>query len=129
MRMTKTILGNLLQKYSTRLHPLEQREAPGGARGDLELTADKCTSCRLCARKCPTAAIKVDPEAGLWEHKVLNCLYCGVCADICPTGSIAMIAKYRQPVTEPTFTRCQVKGRPKKSPASKEVTAEATSAP
>jgi ech hydrogenase subunit F len=115
MLMTKTILGNLLHKYSTRLHPVEERIQPAGARGDLTLAADKCIACRICANKCPTKVIRVDPEAGLWEHRVMGCLYCGVCVDACPTDCLSMTNRYRRPITEPAFMRCNVKPRPKKS--------------
>jgi ech hydrogenase subunit F len=115
MLMTKTILGNLLHKYATRLHPMEERALPAGARGDLRLDADKCIACRMCANKCPSKVLRVDPEAGMWEHKTMGCLYCGVCADVCPTDCITMTNRYRRPITEPAVTRYTVKARPKKS--------------
>lgn len=119
MFMTKTIFGNLLKKYSTRLHPVEQRILPDGYRGQLRFASDKCILCRACAIKCPTKIIRIDPEIGLWEQEVMGCLYCGVCADVCPTDCIAMSNVYRPPLTEPAFLRFNVKPRPKKSAALK----------
>lgn len=114
MFMTKTILGNLMRKYSTRLHPAEQRILPDGFRGRFKFAIDKCIMCRLCAVKCPTKVIRIDPEIGLWERDVMGCLYCGVCADVCPTGCISMTNAYRPPLTEPACLRFNVTPRPKK---------------
>ena len=114
MFMTKTILGNLLHKYSTRLYPAEQRAMPAGNRGNLTIDADKCIACRICANKCPTGVITVDPENGKWEQRINGCVYCGVCADVCPTHCITMATDYRRPFMEPAVLRCNVKARPKK---------------
>ena len=117
MLMTKTIFGNLLKKYSTRLHPGEQRILPDGFRGRFKFAINKCIMCRLCAIKCPTKVILIDPEIGLWEREVMGCLYCGVCADVCPTGCISMTNVYRPPITEPAFLRFNVKPKPSKKNA------------
>ena len=117
MFMTKTIFSNLLKKYSTRLHPGEQRILPAGFRGRFKFAIDKCILCRSCVIKCPTKVIRIDPEIGLWEREVMGCLYCGVCADVCPTGCITMTNVYRPPITEPAFLRFNVKPRPSKKKA------------
>ena len=127
MFMTKTIFGNLLKKYSTRLHPVEQRILPDGFRGRFKFAISKCILCRACVIKCPTKVIRIDPELGLWEREVMGCLYCGVCADVCPTGCITMTNVYRPPITEPAFLRFNVKPRPakkdKEMPKEKEIKA------
>lgn len=114
MFMTKTIFGNLMKKYSTRLHPVEQRILPDGFRGRFKFAINKCILCRNCVVKCPTKVIRIDPDLGLWEREVMGCLYCGVCADVCPTGCITMTNVYRPPITEPAFLRFNVKPRPSK---------------
>ncbi len=114
MFMTKTILSNLLTKYATRMHPVEQRILPDGFRGRFKFAIDKCILCRQCVLKCPTKVIRIDPEVGLWEREVMGCLYCGVCADVCPTGCLTMTNVYRPPITEPAFLRFNVKPRPAK---------------
>ncbi|MDL2280087.1 4Fe-4S binding protein, partial [Desulfovibrio sp. OttesenSCG-928-G11] len=114
MFMTKTIFGNLLSKYSTRLHPFEQRVLPDGYRGRFKFVIDKCIMCRQCAIKCPTQVIRIEPEKGVWEREVMGCLYCGVCADVCPTGCLTMTNVYRPPITEPAFLKFNVKPRPAK---------------
>lgn len=127
MFMTKTIISNLLHKYATRLHPAEQRPMAAGNRGNLVIEASKCIACRICANKCPTGVISVDPENGKWEQRINGCVYCGVCADVCPTHCITMTPDYRRPFLEPAFLRCDIKPRPKKvkpaegaAPAAKE---------
>lgn len=114
MLMTKTIFSNLLNKYATRLHPVEQRAQPPGNRGTLGIIADKCISCRMCANKCPTQVITVNPEAGIWEYKVMGCVFCGVCVEVCPTHCLDMSNEYRRPFLEGEVMRCNVKVRPKK---------------
>lgn len=115
MFMTKTIFNNLLKKYSTRLHPFEQRVLPEGFRGRFKFAIDKCILCRNCVVKCPTGVIRIDAEEGIWERAVMGCLYCGVCADVCPTGCITMTNVYRPPITEPAFLSFRVTPRPKKA--------------
>ncbi|MDR0339774.1 MAG: 4Fe-4S binding protein [Desulfovibrio sp.] len=112
--MTKTVLANLFKKYATRLHPFEQRVLPDGFRGRFKFAIDKCILCRMCAVRCPTQVITIDPEQGLWHREVMGCLYCGVCADVCPTGCINMTNVYRPPITEPAFLTFNVPPRPKK---------------
>jgi ech hydrogenase subunit F len=112
--MTKTILSNLLNKYSTRLHPFEEHILPDTFRGRFKFVIDKCISCRLCEAKCPTKVIRIDTEIGLWEREVMGCLYCGVCVDVCPTGCIIMTNVYRPPITEQAVLRFNVKPKPAK---------------
>ena len=136
MFMTKTIISNLLHKYATRLHPVEQRPMAAGNRGNLAIEASKCFACRICANKCPTGVITVDPENGKWEQRINGCVYCGVCADVCPTHCITMTTDYRRPFLEPAFLRCDIKPRPKKvkpaegaAPAPKEAAPAAEAKP
>lgn len=125
MIMGKTILQNLLSKYSTRLHPAEQRVLPDGFRGRFKFAIDKCIMCRACVLKCPTKCIRIEPEIGLWEREVMGCIYCGVCAEVCPTGCITMTNVYRPPITEPTQLRFMCTPRPsKKGKAAAPVTEE-----
>lgn len=124
MFMTKTVLGNLLKKYSTRLHPFEQRVLPDGYRGRFKFVIEKCIMCRQCAIKCPTQVIRIEPEKGIWEREVMGCLYCGVCADVCPTGCLTMTNVYRPPITEPAFLKFNVKPRPAKKAKNEDTPSE-----
>ena len=125
MYMTKVILGNLLKKYSTRLHPFEERILPDVFLGRLKFVINKCILCRLCEIKCPTKVIQLDLEAGLWEREVMGCLYCGVCADVCPTGCIIMTNIHRPPIMEPAFQRFHVPPKPSKKKEKEQQPAQA----
>ena len=103
MLMAKTILSNLFSKYATRCHPFEEHVLPDAFRGRFKFRIDKCIMCQICAIKCPTKCIRIEPETGLWAREVMACIYCGVCADCCPTGCITMTNVYRPPITKPEY--------------------------
>lgn len=100
MFMTKTVLSNLMSKYSTRLHPVEQRVLPEMYRGRFEFIPEKCILCKICSIKCPTKVITVDTETGVWTQDVKGCVYCGVCEDVCPTKCLHLTNVYHEPFTE-----------------------------
>lgn len=75
------------------------------AHGSIVLIEDRCTSCMICARECPTWCIALTshleravpaPGARPRTHNVLDsfsidwalCMYCGVCIEQCPTGAL-----------------------------------------
>ncbi len=78
--------------------------------GSIRLIEDRCTSCMICARECPTWCIQLDshPEpipdlpAGARERtrNVLDrfeidwtlCLYCGICIEECPFDALEWAA-------------------------------------
>jgi len=56
------------------------------------LEKDECTSCGICAERCPVKAIVMQNEDGA-EFPVVNqemCLGCGVCASLCPTAALTL---------------------------------------
>lgn len=74
--------------------------------GSIVLIEDRCTSCMICARECPTWCIRLTshqelsvpaPGARPRTHNVLDefsldwalCMYCGVCIEQCPTDALA----------------------------------------
>lgn len=62
--------------------------------GYVVINGMKCTSCRMCATFCPTAAIrKFDDEDGTFgvDHSPIDCVKCGSCRDICPEGAIMLV--------------------------------------
>jgi Formate hydrogenlyase subunit 6/NADH:ubiquinone oxidoreductase 23 kD subunit (chain I) len=117
MLMTRTIISNLVHKYSTRLHPFVVRPPLPGSRGELEFDADTCILCKICERKCPSKVITVNLVEAKWGLNVMGCVNCGVCADVCPTKSIIMTENYRAPLVERTSQTYQCKPRKKKSAA------------
>ena len=73
--------------------------------GSIALIEDRCTSCMICARECPTWCITLTshleqtvpaPGARPRTHNVLDsfaidwalCMYCGVCIEQCPTDAL-----------------------------------------
>lgn len=103
MLMSKVVLKNLFQKYATRQHPFVRREQPAAARGMFAFDEDACIQCGICAMRCPTSCITLNPEKGEWKRTVMACLYCGVCADVCPKKCITLTNVYRGPVTQEEF--------------------------
>ena len=79
----------------------------GGAHGSIRLIEDRCTSCMICARECPSWCITLDSHtepvpdlpAGTRERtqNVLDrfeidwslCMYCGICVEECPFDALA----------------------------------------
>ena len=78
---------------------------PERSRGVIALIDDKCTSCMLCARECPSWCIHIDshpettaaPASGRPRTKaVLDrfaidwslCMYCGICIEVCPFDAL-----------------------------------------
>jgi len=52
---------------------------------------EKCTSCGICASRCPYNAVNVDQEKKSPAHIIpILCKGCGTCAADCPTNAITM---------------------------------------
>lgn len=94
--MTLRSLRNLFSRPATRLYPHTTRPSFAGARGQLELDADACNFCSLCARRCPTVALCVTTDERRFELDDLRCIACGVCVDVCTRGAIHLTAKAPQ---------------------------------
>ncbi len=66
------------------------RRCPAGACAALQTYAineEKCTGCTLCAKKCPTGAIKGAVKS---PHFIVTekCIGCGTCIDVCKFGAV-----------------------------------------
>jgi len=89
-------------------YPEERWPMPERSRGIVVLLSDKetgelnCTSCMLCMRACPTAAISIDAPRGEDKKRVLKvfrvdhglCCFCGLCEEACNFSAIKMATKY-----------------------------------
>lgn len=88
--MTSRSLRNLFSRPATRRYPQTVRPPFDGARGRLELDADACNLCSLCARRCPTEALRVAPDESRFELDDLRCIACGVCVDVCTSNALRL---------------------------------------
>jgi ech hydrogenase subunit F len=102
--MAAQSLRNLVARPSTRLYPYTTRPAFPGARGKIEFDVETCNYCMLCARRCPTLAIKVDREDKMWSIDHLNCIACNACVEVCNKKSLTMSETPRTAVAASTAT-------------------------
>ena len=105
MKITSKHLG---RHAITIQYPEERWEMPERSRGIVVLLSDKktgelnCTSCMLCMRACPTAAIRIDAPRGEDKKRVLKqfdidfglCCFCGLCEESCNFCAIKMANMY-----------------------------------
>ena len=70
----------------------------------LVIDMSTCVLCGLCARRCPTGALKVDRANGTWTVDRSACLQCGNCVNGCPKKSLALIPADGHPDVE-TYTK------------------------
>ena len=89
-------------------YPTERWEMPERSRGIVVLLSDKetgalnCTTCLLCERACPTAAIKIVYDKDEKGKRILKdfivdhglCCFCGLCEEACNFAAIKMATKY-----------------------------------
>lgn len=53
-----------------------------------EITAERCSGCRVCNAVCPYQAIAFDPASGKSTINAVLCRGCGTCAAACPSRAI-----------------------------------------
>jgi ech hydrogenase subunit F len=98
--MTKTVAKNLLSGPATLMYPKKKRSFFDITRGRVENDIYKCIFCGLCARRCPTYAIKVTKNIKEWQIDRLKCCTCNLCVEICPVNSLSMEIQYAPPLSE-----------------------------
>lgn len=98
-KLGKMTLRSLVKKPETILYPVQQRHQPEGLRGHVECDIDACILCGICAKRCPTASIKVDKKAGTWEIDRFDCVQCDTCVRECPKNCLVMEKDYQKPAT------------------------------
>ena len=103
------ITGKHLGRHAITIqYPEEKWPMPERSRGIVVLLSDKktgelnCTSCMLCMRACPTAAIRIVAPRGEDKKRHLEefdidfglCCFCGLCEESCNFCAIKMAPKY-----------------------------------
>ena len=58
--------------------------------GDFSLSDDKCQSCAICVKNCPTFALSLNDEDKI-EFDDEKCIYCRNCEAICPLDAIRIV--------------------------------------
>lgn len=85
MKMMIQVLKSLIKKPFTRLYPKVRIEVEEYYKGRLNHDPKKCIYCGLCAKYCPSNAIKVDVKNRVWSFNLGKCLFCGQCEEVCHT--------------------------------------------
>lgn len=89
-------------------YPTEKWTMPERSRGIVVLLSDKetgelnCTTCLLCMRACPAAAITIEYDKDEKGKRILKdfivnnglCCFCGLCEEACNFSAIKMATKY-----------------------------------
>ncbi len=122
-KMGKVVLRSLFKKPATLMYPVVPREFTPVTKGHIEIDIDNCIFCNLCAKKCPTNAIKVDRNARTWSIERMDCIQCGCCTWSCKKECLTMRPEYTAPNTvkvTDTFQGPPKEEKPKKEEASKE---------
>ncbi len=79
------------------LYPYEDLWMPDNYRGRPGLRFDKCISCGICVRMCPTSCIELvevlDDAGNTVKRPQINlgrCAFCGYCAEYCPVDAMTV---------------------------------------
>lgn len=88
--LTTTVIKSFFRKPYTTKYPFAPAVFPKGSRGHIAIDIDKCIYCSICARRCPTFALKVDKNERSWSIERLKCITCNLCVDVCPKKCLSM---------------------------------------
>jgi Ni,Fe-hydrogenase III small subunit/Pyruvate/2-oxoacid:ferredoxin oxidoreductase delta subunit len=58
------------------------------------IDGSKCTKCGECVVRCPSGAIRKDPETLLPEIHIGECIFCGLCEEVCPSFAAVMTNEF-----------------------------------
>lgn len=101
LAVLKLFFKTIIHRPVTVLYPYEKEWVPENYRGRPGLIFDKCISCGICVRMCPTACIKLvdtkDKDGKDVKRPQINigrCAMCGYCAEYCPVDSMTVTPEY-----------------------------------
>ena len=105
MNFTPTVLKNLFSKPVTNMYPAVKKEYPKATRGSIDIDIDDCIFCGICAKKCPTEAIRIEKFEKSWIIERLSCINCAYCVDSCPKKCLKVNNQYTSP-SEKKYADC-----------------------
>jgi len=95
-RMLPKIWVYMFKKPVTVLYPKEKLTPPEHLRGKMKFYIERCISCGLCARDCPSTACRMEEIDGK-KRPVFDldyCTFCAQCAESCPKDAIEMTTEF-----------------------------------
>ena len=95
-KMLPKIWVYMFKKPVTVRYPKEKLAPPEHLRGKMKFYLDRCISCGLCARDCPSTACRMEEIDGK-KRPVFDldyCTFCAQCAESCPKDAIEMTAEF-----------------------------------
>ncbi len=89
-RLLREVIVSLFKRPSTKEYPFEKLEVPETLRGKMHVDFDKCISCGLCSRNCPSKAIELVEVSGKKApcFHFDTCVFCYLCVEVCPRNAI-----------------------------------------
>jgi hydrogenase-4 component H len=100
--MIRDIASSIFKKPFTREYPAARVEVPEGFRGRHVLDPEKCISCGLCERDCPSKAIELVEVAGkrMPMFYLDRCIFCYQCVESCPRDAIRLSKAFELSTTD-----------------------------
>jgi formate hydrogenlyase subunit 6/NADH:ubiquinone oxidoreductase subunit I len=95
-KMLPKIWVYMFKKPVTVCYPKQRLTPPKNLRGKMKFYIERCISCGLCARDCPSTACQMYEIDGK-KRPVFDldyCTFCAQCAESCPKDAIEMTAEF-----------------------------------
>jgi len=100
--MIKDMGSCIFKKPFTREYPAVKVEVPEGYRGRHTFDPEKCISCGLCERDCPSKAIELVEVSGkrMPTFYLDRCIFCYQCVESCPREAIKLSTNFEMATTD-----------------------------